>query len=122
MRAHERLLNIAKETVERNRESFLGFLRHRVGPVSAEVLKQEQVQRLIVSRIHGALPLPVRLLVREEKLTNFLMSNKARVMHVLEPLLGSAAGSGDDDSDAVFSRDVTPVDDAKHKGNGSNER
>lgn len=84
---YEKIWNAVSASVQKNKELLTLFLKEKVGPASLQVLKQDEVMRLIVSRIHGTLPLPVRLFMREDKFVNLFINNKERALRILSPLM-----------------------------------
>lgn len=90
---NEKLINAVTTIIRNNKEPLQLFIKQKIGPISLEILKQEEIIRLIFGSIHSALPLPARLLFSEKKFTNFFATNKERAIQMLEPLLGEQENS-----------------------------
>jgi len=89
----EKIWNAVSASVQKNKDQFVVFLKEKVGPTSLQMLKQEEVMRLILVRVHGTLPFPIRIVIGEDKFVELVMSNKERAARLLKPLF-DAMGEG----------------------------
>jgi hypothetical protein len=58
-------------------------LRERVAPKVVSVASDDDVVATVAKTLHGFLPLPVRLVVRPQRLTNWCLQNRERILRIL---------------------------------------
>ena len=58
-------------------------LRERVAPKVVSVASDDDVVAMVAKTLHAFLPLPVRLVIRPKRLTNWCLQNRDRILRIL---------------------------------------
>ncbi len=81
---HERGVELGEDAIERHWPGIRDVLRERVAPTVEDGLANDALVEKVAKTLHGLLPLPVRLVIRPARLTQWCLDNRERVLSVIQ--------------------------------------
>jgi hypothetical protein len=72
------------EQIEKYWPDIQTALRQRVAPAIAQGLETDELVSRAAKLLHACLPLPIRLVLRQDRLTKWCMDNRGRVLAALK--------------------------------------
>lgn len=76
---------VAAAAIEPHWPTIQRILREQVAPTTAAAISNDQLLEQSVRRLHRLLPMPVRLVIRQQMLVDWCFNNRERVLLALRP-------------------------------------
>lgn len=83
--AHDAGSQMAGDAIEQHWPTIQTTLREHVAPAANAVATNDELIELAARQLHGVLPLPVRLVIRQQRLTDWCLANRERVLAAIRP-------------------------------------
>src|SRR5687768_11419364 len=75
--------DLASDAIEQHWPAIQRALREHVAPAATAPVTNDQMIDTAVRSLHRHLPLPIRLVIRQQRLVDWCFSNRERVLAVL---------------------------------------
>lgn len=83
--AHDAGPRMAGDAMEQHWPTIQTALREHVAPAATAAASNDELIELAARKLHGVLPLPVRLVIRPQRLTDWCLANRERVLAAIRP-------------------------------------
>jgi hypothetical protein len=72
------------DLIEQHWPAIQKVVRERIAPKVMSAANDDDVVAMVAGTLHGLLPLPVRLVIRPQRLTNWCLQNRDRILRILD--------------------------------------
>jgi hypothetical protein len=73
------------DLIERHWPAIRKVLREKVAPKAVSLASDDEIVTMAARGLHALLPLPIRLVIRPQRLTDWCLHNRDRILSALRP-------------------------------------
>jgi hypothetical protein len=80
-----RMTDLVGDLIEQHWPAIEKVLREQVAPRAMAAATNDELIETVAKTLHPLLPLPVRIVIRPQRLANWCLGNRDRILRVLRP-------------------------------------